>query len=664
MANKIKVDSFDESDEGREILSKKLQDRRERLHEEMEARREEEIERSLEEIYRDKDGKKIDVDRININRRQGFIFWFFNLLVFSLIAIVIGLGVYYYFVYGQSGDSASLDLGVKCQESVVAGEEFVCSVDYKNSEYVALKNVSLSLSYSDNFIFISSQPQSSGGQNVWNIGRIEARSEGSVKITGKVIGKAKSSSVVLAQLSYMPENFSSEFKKEASATVNIHDIGFETDFNYANTALINQQGEVKMTFKPLSKNYFSDFIIRLEKGSNFDIKNTIVSGRRQGDKTPQPDFKIEKIKEDVIDSWMVSKLEKAEDFEIIFKVKEKTGEKENIKIFFEQNVGGKNYVFLEKDISFEVMKSDLNLSLIMNGSQSDKPINFGDQLNYSIVYSNKGETVLRDVAITVALDSDFIDWASLQDKNEGREKGNTITWTGEEISALKDIDVNESGAIDFSVNVLPFSESDLAKDFEVKAFAQYGINNSGDDSATSSAVFASQDNRSNTITSLINSDFSFKEEARYFDENNLPVGNGPLPPKVGEKTSFKIYWTINNNLHDLNEVAAETVLPDGVEWDSHNRTSVGTLSYDEANRKVYWQIGRLPITVFRADAEFNVSITPTEENKNKIMVLLFGSKTTAVDGKTGSVMEKVVKGQTTKLDGDEIANMSSDGLVR
>lgn len=663
MANKIRIEKQKESDDVGST-SDDFVNVRGRVSNDAESHREEEIEKSLEEIYRDKDGKKIDVDRININRRQGFIFWFFNLIVFSLIAIVIGLGVYYYFVYGKVGDSSSLDLNVKCPEDVVSGEEFKCYFTYKNPEYVALKNVTLSLSYSEDFIFISGQPQASGGQNNWDIGRIEAKSEGVVEIIGKIIDKTKSSSVILAKMSYVPENFSSEFKKEASATINTRSIGFDASFNYSNTALINQQGEIKIDFTPLEKNYFSDFIIRLERSDNFEIKNTIVSGRRQGDKTPQPKFKIEKIKEEAVDSWMVSGLEKAENFEIIYKVKEKSNEKENLKISFEQNIGGKRYVFLEKPIVLDLMKSDLNLSLIMNGSQSDKPVNFGDRLNYSIAYSNRGETALKDVAITVALDGDFVDWTTLQDKNKGREKGNTITWTSDELTALKDIDVNESGSIDFSVDVLPFSESDLSKDFQIKAFAQYNINNSGDDVGSSSASIGAQDNRSNTITSLINSDFSFKEEARYFDEDNLPVGNGPLPPKVGEKTSFKIYWAINNNLHDLNEVSVETVLPMGVEWDSHNRTSVGTLSYDESNRKVYWQIGRLPITVFRADAEFNISITPSEENRNKIMVLLVNSKTSAVDAKTGSSLEKVVKGQTTKLDSDDIANMSSDGLVR
>ena len=664
MVSKIKIED-NENVEERAALSKKMLERRERLRKEMDLRREEEIEKSLTEIYRDADGKRIDVNRMNINRRQGFVFWFFNVLIFGLIALVVGLGIYYYLVYGKTTDSTSIGLEIKAQEAVTAGEEFSYTVEYGNPEYVALKSVSLELSYSDNFIFISAEPSPDVGSNVWNIERINPRSEGKITIKGRIIDRAKSSSVVLAQLTYVPENFSSEFKKETSATISVRDLGFETFFDYSNTALVNEQGEIRMDFKPLPNNFFPDFIIRLEKSDNFEVKNTIVSGRRPNDKTPTPPFKIEKIKDDASDSWLVSKLEKDESFEIVYRIKEKVADKEHVKIRFEEEVGGKRYVFLEKIISLEVMKSDLNLSLIMNGSQSDKPVNFGDKLNYSIVYSNKGETAMKDVVIMAVLEGDFIDWASLKDENDGREKGRVITWTKDEVPALAEVGVNKSGSIDFSVDVLPFAESDLGKDFKIRSFAQYSIGSlAGKGGATSTVQVLSQDNRSNTINSLINSDLNFKEEVRYFDEDNLPVGSGPLPPKVGEKTGFKVYWKLNNNLHDLNEVTVETVLPDGVQWDDRNRTSVGTIAYDEAQRKVIWQIGRLPITVFRADAEFNISLTPGEDDKNRIVVLLSGARIKASDTKTGSLIEKNSQPKTTRLEDDEIANMSSDGRIR
>lgn len=51
------------------------------------------------------------------------------------------------------------------------------------------------------------------------------------------------------------------------------------------------------------------------------------------------------------------------------------------------------------------------------------------------------------------------------------------------------------------------------------------------------------DNKSNVIKNLINSDLSLSEKILYFNEDNVPVGSGPLPPKVGEKLVLKfIGW--------------------------------------------------------------------------------------------------------------------------
>jgi hypothetical protein len=665
----IKVRIEEKTDESAALTDKPAA-RRERLRRETEEGREKEIESSLSEIYRDREGKKIDVNRMKIRRRQGLIFWFFNLLIFCLVAIVLGLGAYYYIILGKGTDSTAVDLSVSSPESVSAGEEFVYTIKYKNSEYIALKNTSLRADYPENFIFLDAEPRADKENNFWDIGRINPRSSGEIKIRGKIIDQAKTSGILLVQMVYTPENFSSEFKKENSASVLVRDTGFKASLDYSEAALVGEEESLIFNFQPAAKNYLPEFIIRLEKGDNIELGKTTVNRGAAGEKNGFS-LKAEKINDDKKNAWLLSGLgDKEETFEIKYRVKEKKSDQEEIKVFFEEEVGGKSFVFFASSLPLEVMKSDLNLNLILNGSRDNQPADFGQKLNFSVAYANKGEAAMKEVVVMAVLKSDFLDWTTLDDKNKGQERGDTITWTKDEIPALEKVGVNESGTIDFSINVLPFKESDLGKDFKIISYAQYvigGIEKFGEESATTTATstqISGSDNKSNTIENTINSDLSFKEQVRYFDENNLPVGNGPLPPAVGERTSFKVYWDLTNNLHDLNDVRMETVLPSGVDWDGRNRTSVGTISYDEASKKVTWQIGRLPITVFKANAEFSIGFTPREEDRNKIVVLLSGSSVTAVDLKTGSALNKVSVPKTTKLEDDDIAAMSSDGRVK
>lgn len=198
---------------------------------------------------------------------------------------------------------------------------------------------------------------------------------------------------------------------------------------------------------------------------------------------------------------------------------------------------------------------------------------------------------------------------------------------------------------------------DPTKKYEVKSYAQFSVGAvaEGED------ITPPEENRSNTIINKINSDLELTEKVRYFSEENIPVGTGPQPPKVGETTSYKVYWVLSNSLHELEDLKVVTKLPDNINWDDKKQFSVGSLDYNSATREIVWQIGRLPLTVMTANAEFSINFTPSEADKNKIMVVLGGSTVSAIDGETKTNLTLTTKAKTTKLEDDDIA--SGDGTV-
>ncbi|MEI6597234.1 MAG: hypothetical protein WCL13_03470, partial [bacterium] len=176
---------------------------------------------------------------------------------------------------------------------------------------------------------------------------------------------------------------------------------------------------------------------------------------------------------------------------------------------------------------------------------------------------------------------------------------------------------------------------------------------------------AAADSQSNTIINKINSDLSLTEQVRYYNDDNIAVGSGLLPPRVGQTTSLKVYWAINNNLNELNDLKISVTLPSNVAWDNKNRASVGSLDYDSQTNQVVWQVGRLPVSVYKADAEFNIGVTPSEADRNKIMIILPGTNITAIDSETNMQINKTLKGKTTKLEDDSMASsISGDGIIQ
>ena len=618
--------------------------------------KEEEIKTSLARIYLDDQGNKVDIKTLTVKRRRG---WFFNFFVFIIVMFVLLGAAYaaYNYVYLKiNTNKQPVGLDFTANQEVVAGEEFYYSLNYKNEDKVAMNNIEIKVTYPANFIFLESDPAPSRNNDSWSVLSLAPHRSDQIKIKGKLVGPAGTSGVILADLTYQPENFSSDFKKSAGLETKINDLGLDFSFINSTSAMVNEENEIIIKFKAKDQNFINNFRVSLERPDEVEIINqAATSSPRSAVKAGAPESPL--IRAEGGD-WLVSNLGKNENtLSIKFKVKEKKQPSVNFKIKFDLPVEVKDqptkyYLFYEKDLTYDVIKSDLNINLIINGSAMDQGINFGQTLNYSVNYSNKGDSDMKDVIIMAVLESDFLDWSSLYDKNNGQVSGNTISWSKQEIPGLADINSGAEGVIDFSLKLKTQAAIDLSKLYQIKSYVNYSV----------AGKSAAGENQSNTIVNKINSDLNLTEQLRYFSDDNLAVGSGPLPPKVGEITSLKVYWTINNNLHELNDLRISFTLPANIRWGAKNRSSVGEVSYDGGTNQVVWQIGRLPITVYKADAEFNLDITPGEADRNKLMIVLPGTSVTATDSETGMPINKTLKAKTSKLEDDNLA--SGDGVVR
>lgn len=643
---KREVPTAEEVEEFDNIVEESSADRLAHHHEDDAS--DEEIEESLNEIYQDADGGIVNVGKLDIKKRHGVIFWLLTILIIGGSLLGSGYAAYYYYQKGGA-DATAVTFTIGGETEVRLGEEFFYTLEFNNASKVNINKAVVKVTYPDSFVFLDSFPASNDADSLWQIDKIPAKSSNKITIKGMMIGPLKNTGIILAQLSYLPENFSSEFKKEASLTTMINDLGLEIDFDYIKSALIGEEQEIIVNYRARENSSIDKFRLLLEPQENIEI----VADKEVEQEAAEGEASVSLVRPGV---WQIANITEAEhELRIRLIFKEKVSQAQEIALSFVYDTGDNNYInFLSEKLVFEVMKSDLNLTLIINGERDDQGVEFGETMQYSVVYSNRGETEMKDVVIMAILESEFLDWASLEDGLSGKEKGNTISWSKAEVPALEVLDINEEGTIDFSVKVSERGEIDPAKEYAVKSFAQYSIGNI-------ESAPADSDNRSNTIINKINSDLELVEQARYFSADNIPVGTGPHPPKAGETTSYKVYWQLSNSLHELDDLTIKVKLPEYVIWNAKQQATVGTLRFQAGDNTVIWEIGRLPVTVYKANAEFSISITPTAEDKNTIMVLLPGTTVTAVDTETEAAISISTKAKTSKLEDDNIA--VGDGIV-
>jgi len=617
----------------------------------------EEVENNLSAIYHDKKGNLIDVSKVKKKKRLQLLVVFKRLLIFTILACGL-YGAYYYYFQRPAGTSA-IHLEIKAPDKALAAEPIAYEIVYNNDSGLVLSNVKLDVILPIGFVLTESVPVPSG-VNSWDLGSLAVGSKGSITISGYLVSAVDSANVISARLSYVPANFSSEFKKEASANTVVSGLGFIVGTDYLNTALIGQDNEMSISLSAFKNNRLSDLYLEVVGSDNFIIKK--VGGEEILATSTEPAsekmaFSIQSAGEN---HWTLSNLpidsEDRLNIPLKFTFKEKLQDNEDVSLrILKKEMSGKEMLLWEKTISFQVMKSDFNLSLSLNGSKSDQDVNFGGTLEYELEYVNNGDSTLYDLALMAVVKGSFIQWSSLRDPLGGGVSGNAIIWTKEQLPNLAELAPGAVGKINFSLKLRDFSMSDLGADTSITSYAQYGINNNQDQ--------ISEDNQSNTIKSQINSDLSLVEKILYFNEDNLPVGSGPLPPRVGERSSFRVFWTIKNNLHDLENTQVTFNLPPGVEWSAGSNTNVGSITYDSDNKTITWRLGLLPVSVYRADAEFNISIIPNESDRDKILVLSSGSTVSATDAVTRGMINIKTKAKTTKLEDDEIAGLSNSGRV-
>lgn len=231
----------------------------------------EKIEASLNEIYDDGNGGKVDVKKLDKVRRHGLVFKFFMLLVVLGMLGGIGYGAYYFYKHLGS-DVTALDFKVTGETEVMSGEEFFYTISYNNDSNINFNNAKIEVSFPDNFVFLDSTPPSQNEKNnVWEIGSINRGASGEIKIKGFLAGAEDQNGIIVANATYNPEGVSSEFRKESSLTTNIKGVGLNIDFDYTESTLVGEVNEIDVVFSRQDKSFINNFRVTLEPQDNMQI---------------------------------------------------------------------------------------------------------------------------------------------------------------------------------------------------------------------------------------------------------------------------------------------------------------------------------------------------------------------------------------------------------
>ncbi|NQV88762.1 MAG: hypothetical protein HQ488_00360 [Parcubacteria group bacterium] len=591
-----------------------------------------EIKKDLRSIYADADGNVPDLTKLDKGKKSGLTSFLVKSIILLTVLCTIAWGGFFLFTEGLFQSGETLTLSIEGPDQVKAGEELSYTFRYENTGDVPVASLVMKLNVPESFHVYGAIPESDT-TGEWTIGSLSAGSDGAVTITGVFLAEVPSSQRLQALFTYKPANFSSEFQDIVTQKVDIEDSVVALSFTGPEKALVGDT---------------SEYVINIQNTGPDPIYNLRVVPYLSVD---FPITSTEPAVEEGQTYWSIDQLQPGELTAITI-----TGSFTST-ASGEQTLGvSTGFVAddlymkqVSEELVTDVLGGSVAYSVIVNGSSSSQSAELGDSLRLSLDYANNGADSVEGLSFDLELSTEDgsvpVDWA-YANLGDGVRTGDTVHWSSGQIESLESLDSEQSGVIDLSIPINSSLSDDDADSFTINVTLT--INKVGD-------VISTRTLESTPIVISMNSDTRVGAHARYFSEGGAAIGSGPLPPEVGETTSFRVYWSMANSLHTLENVKMTTTIPQDVTWLDTTDTDIGTVSYNATTRLVTWTIPKLITSIENAGAWFEIAINPSDADVGRFLKLTNTTSMSATDIVTSESMSKTIDILTTELSLDDFA---------
>ncbi len=591
----------------------------------------------LEAMYAD--GAEGDMSRLERTRQPVFRRVLFGLLAFfAVLAAVSWAGFFFFSPTDRKFSGEGVTVTAEGPAEIRSGEQVSYIIRWRNDEKVPLGTASLKLRLPREFELRQTDPAMQDDR--WDLGSIGSGKEGSVRLDGVFLADKGTAMDLQAILSYHPADFNSEFQRVATKTVT------------AAGSLLELEAQGPTKVMPGDK---VTVLFHYRNGSDRDFRGVTIKAQYPPNFLPES---AQPAADDQTQSqWTLPTVAASTDGTIAVTGTFASDARGKVSIgagISANDPDGR--VLKQNDVAYdtEIIEGNLVTQLILNGSADSQTVNFGDVLRYSVTWRNTGSSVLTDNAFTVHLeatpaataDGQLLRWNDLKDTEEGTRKADAITWNKKQVTALERLAPGAEGTINFEIPLVqkPF-ENTVGQEYRITAWVEAAVGAIDGNKVDRTA-------KSQPVVAKVLSDAALACEARYFNDDGVPVGSGPLPPKVGESTVYRVFCTLTNSLHELSDLKLSAKLPANVIWTGKSNVDAGDLRFDAASEKLIWNLNWLPTTIKSIGLNFDAAITPTEDQAGKVPTFIDATILEATDKIAGAKLLLSIPPMTTALEND------------
>ncbi|MFZ2187059.1 MAG: hypothetical protein WAV46_00280 [Candidatus Moraniibacteriota bacterium] len=517
------------------------------------------------------------------------------------LALIVLLGGAVMKIRGMLFAEDRVSVSISGPKDVASVEETTFVVTYTNDNLAGLDDASLILTYPAAFhLEAENTMRVSGSLAEISLGTIAAHAQGKVSVKGKFYGSRGDHLTLQATLRYSPSKVSTVLEKTTPFAVTV-----------ASSPLFLEMTAPLELATGQSAVYVIDYSNKSDMAfSNVRVKAVYPEGFRFVSADPKPS-EGETV-------WYVGNL----DINARGKITIQgilTGTRDEYKRvggmigFFQGD--GKFVAYADNERQTRIVASPLSISQTVN-SLTDIAVSPGDMLQYVIHYKNDGNIGLRDAIITVEIDPTFLDVSRfVLQKGAYDVARKVIVWKASDIPGLGKLEPGAEGEVTFSVPVMEKIAAGSGKNLSISTVAKIDSLDIQTPSGANKII------ASNTLSVKLKSAVGIGTAALYTDA--IFPNSGPIPPKVGQTTSYTVHLNVTNSLNDLKDARISVILPTGVHYSGKHAPGGETLTFNERSNELVWELGTFAATEGKArELVFQVSVIPSPDQVNKTLTLI------------------------------------------
>ena len=537
------------------------------------------------------------------------------ILLVSLFIFVFGAGLSSLYLYlgGNEISSDNISLSVSGPFTIGGGEVLEFEVALDNQNNVTMESATLIVKYPQGTRSVGEAPKNLFEERI-PIAELVPGDSRTIPLRVAVFGEEQAQQQITATIEYRVTGSNSVFFKEAAPY----------DFSISSSPIVLRVENPKT----------------VTSGQAVDITMTVVSNSS----SPQRDllvsasypsgFRFESSRPDPVFGtavWKIDELLPEQSVSITLSGVVTGFSEESLRINVDLGPAQANDPFVvasllaEANVDFTIESPFIEITTEVNGDPSASVVlEEGDTSRINLEITNTLDSTVHDLQVEVvpggnSLNENSIVGASgFYDSNTG-----TIRWQASNNSTFESVGPGERRRLSF--NVTPASTQPTASyDLVINVYAR--------------RVAVPRSELELVGTTLIEAKFdSTIVVASQASRGGAFVIAGPIPPQVGQTTTYALTIVAEAGVNDLTDAIVTTALPIYVNW----RDSVvgdGDLIYNAVSQQLEWKAGNIP-SGQRKQVSFQVGITPSISQVGGSLVLLQSQTLRATDRFTDSRLQ-------------------------